>query len=331
MTYTPGIDVSHWQGDIHWGAVKAAGKHFAFIKATDGTSFVDPSFAENWGGAKAAGILRGAYHFFRPLQNARNQAELFLQTVEMTGEDLPPVLDLEIGDNLRSATIIERVETWMQAVEAGTGRKPIIYSGVSFLNDFFSIPGGGPPAWAKDHLLWIANYLGLAATQPNMPRGWDRWAIWQHSASGRVDGISGNVDLNWFNGTLDELFALVEAHPEGGEVQIYTVKGGDSLPSIAESLEIDLVDLLKANPQLLQPGMRLKLPQAGRDAGDSTDSDSDDAGAGGGSPRQVYVVRSGDTLSAIAARFNTTVIAIVQANHIEDPNLIRVGLELVIP
>ncbi len=208
MTYIPGIDVSHWQGTINWEAVKAAGKEFSYIKATDGNSFVDRQFTANWQGAKEAGLLRGAYHFFRPLQDVMSQVDIFTKTVTLEEGDLPPVLDMEVSNNLKNTTIIPRVEAWLEAIEKRTGIKPIIYSGVSFMNYSFTTSPGKPPDWATNYLLWIANYLKLSATRPNLPTGWSKWSFWQYSASGWVNGVAGAVDLDWFNGSLDELQLL---------------------------------------------------------------------------------------------------------------------------
>lgn len=261
MAYIPGIDVSHWQGAINWPAVKAAGKRYVFIKASEGTTYVDTSFTANWRGAKDAGLLRGAYHFFRPLQDAMRQADLFCRTVSLEATDLPPVLDLEVNENLTAAKVIQRTEVWCREVQNRTGRRPILYSGIYFLNTFFQVPSGGPPAWSKDLVLWIANYLGPAATQPYMPKGWSKWTFWQHSASGKVNGISGNVDLDWFNGTPAELLALTaQGSVPGG--QLYTVQPGDTLASIATQFQVSLEKLIQANPQLLHAGMTLNIPSS---------------------------------------------------------------------
>ncbi|MBL0015595.1 MAG: hypothetical protein IPP17_03940 [Bacteroidetes bacterium] len=100
-----GIDVSRYQGKIEWAKVKQAGIRFAFIKATEGTDYVDPYFAVNWDEAKDKGIARGAYHFFRPAQDGKAQAEHFLKQVKWTKGDLPPVLDLEVTDEVTAAAI----------------------------------------------------------------------------------------------------------------------------------------------------------------------------------------------------------------------------------
>ena len=327
-SYVPGIDISRWQGTINWPAVCAAGKRFAFIKSTEGSAWVDPFFAANWKGAKDAGLLRGAYHFFRPLQDAKKQAELFLKTVRLEPGDFDPVLDLEVTDNLRAATIIQRVEIFVTEVEKQTGLKVIIYSGVSFLNDSFTIPAGGPPLWAKDHILWIANYLPDTATQPIMPRGWEKWHFWQHSESGKVSGINGNVDLNWFNGSLEELQALAGKTTAPAGKTFYTVKAGDTWSAIAAQHKISIERLVQTNPHLLPAGAVLNIPQSGESsAGGSTSSSS-----GGAPPTpRTYTVQPGDSLSRIAARFNITLQALFDANGITNPNQIQVGQVLTIP
>lgn len=195
----PGIDVSHWRGTIDWSAVAADGVEFAFVKATEGGDYTDPRFAENWAASKRAGVVRGAYHFFRPQTDAAAQAAHFLRTVQLAPGDLPPVLDVEVTDGRSAESIAAGVRTWLQEVERATGRRPIIYTRASF---WTAQMGGGFGAYP----LWVAHY-GVSA--PNIPAGWSRWTFWQHSDAGRVEGVSGGVDLNWFNGGRAELDAFV--------------------------------------------------------------------------------------------------------------------------
>lgn len=197
----PGIDVSHWQGAIDWDAVAAAGVEFAFIKATEGGDYTDPRFAANWAGAGRVGVLRGAYHFFRPQTDARAQAEHFLRTVPLAPGDLPPVLDVEVTDGRSAQVIAAGVRTWLEEVERATGRRPIVYTRASF---WTAQMGGGFGAYP----LWVAHY-GVSA--PNVPAGWSGWTFWQHSDAGRVDGITGAVDLNWFNGDRAEMQAFASS------------------------------------------------------------------------------------------------------------------------
>ena len=93
-----GIDVSHYQKKIDWGKVAAQDVHFAFIKATEGETYKDSFFCENWASIKAAGIKRGAYHFFRPTLSAEMQATNFIEMTELGNGDIAPVLDVEVAD-----------------------------------------------------------------------------------------------------------------------------------------------------------------------------------------------------------------------------------------
>src|SRR5262245_48071429 len=119
-----GLDVSHFQGTVDWPQVAQAGYGFAFIKATDGITYTDPMFAQNWAGAKAAGLLRGAYHFFEADDDPQQQAENFLKTVSLESGDLPPVLDVEASSTsseVSTATIVANIAVWLQTVEQATG------------------------------------------------------------------------------------------------------------------------------------------------------------------------------------------------------------------
>lgn len=203
-----GIDVSRWQGTIDWNAVAGDDVGFAFIKATEGGDYTDPRFTANWAGARQARVLRGAYHFYRPQTSAAKQAEHFLRTVALAPGDLPPVLDVEVTDGASPDSIARGLRTWLQAVERATGRRPIIYTRASF---WTASVGAALP----EYPLWVAHY-GVSA--PNLPSGWPSWTLWQFSDEGRVAGISGNVDLDWFNGTRAQLetFARTGVAPAPG-------------------------------------------------------------------------------------------------------------------
>jgi lysozyme len=193
-----GIDVSHYQGTVSWQEVRQAGIEFAFAKATDGLTWTDPQFAVNWPQMKAAGILRGAYHFFEPADDAAAQAEVFLQTVQLAAGDLPPALDVETPGS--SATSLwEGVETWLQAVEAATGVQPLLYVDPVFADEYDA------PACLAAYPLWIADY---DVAQPTLPNGWSAWLIWQQSESGVVSGVTGSVDLDVLDGPIAKLLAL---------------------------------------------------------------------------------------------------------------------------
>jgi lysozyme len=200
-TTVKGVDVSVYQGTVNWSQVKSAGVHYAFIRVSDGTGTPDTKFAANWPNAKAAGVVRGVYQYFRPGQDPNAQAKLLADKIDAAGGlqpgDLPPVLDLETADSLSSATVVARAKTWLAAVEASLGIKPIVYT-AAFMSDVIGTNFGG---WT----LWVANY---GATCPTMPSGWTEWKFWQNSDSGSVAGISGGVDTDLFNGAATDLQTL---------------------------------------------------------------------------------------------------------------------------
>ncbi len=215
-----GVDVSHWQGNIDWNAVATDGIVFAFMKATQGDYFVDSEFARNWAGARDAGIIRGAYHFFCPNQNGTDQADLMLETIgTLEPRDLPPVLDVEwvpssncppcCSTGVSCADMITHIGQWVERIESVTGRTPIIYTARSFWENNVC------NASDFNHLtLWIANW---EVTCPDIPSAWSDWVFWQTSDSGRVAGISGDVDTDLFNGDMEALEAFLSSRPTCGD------------------------------------------------------------------------------------------------------------------
>jgi GH25 family lysozyme M1 (1,4-beta-N-acetylmuramidase) len=194
-----GVDVAshqHPNGEaIDWGAVAAWGVDFAYIKATEGDTYVNPYFVEDWQGAGAAGLLRGAYHFARPrlpLWTATYDAQMFLLTTgPFTGvNDLPPVLDLEVSGGLSRADLVAWVEAWMAEITRQTGRWPMLYSAPWFLDDAM-----GGTAELSDHPMWTAEYNELGRPE-RVASGWSSWTIWQFTDSAWIPGIPTAVDLN---------------------------------------------------------------------------------------------------------------------------------------
>lgn len=206
-----GIDVSHHQGVVDWAAVKADGITFAFARVSDGTATLDTQFAANWAGMKAAGVVRGAYQYFRPYVDVPAQAALMIDAMQdLAPGDLPPVLDVENNDGDQNpAAISGAVQTWINLVQAATGRRPIIYTGPYFWRDVVGAPDVTPSP------LWIADYTYGC---PRTPAPWgDGWTFHQDSADGTVAGITGSVDTDWFDGTLAELQALTAADASCGD------------------------------------------------------------------------------------------------------------------
>jgi GH25 family lysozyme M1 (1,4-beta-N-acetylmuramidase) len=203
LAYADGVDVSHWQGSISWSTVKAGGVQFAFMKATESTTYTDTRLAANWAGAKSAGLYRGAYHFARPSTgSAAAQARYFVSKVGSFTEPgvLPPVLDLEASGGLSPSALRSWTQTWLDTVEQLTGRVPVIYVSPSFWEYYLA----NSTAFTR-YPLWIAHY---GVSSPRVPGGWSRWTFWQRTSTGSVAGIAGNVDVNRFSGTTAELASL---------------------------------------------------------------------------------------------------------------------------
>ena len=205
-TTLQGIDVSHFDGTVDWAQVKASGRAFAFVKATEGTGFVDPKFAANWAAMKQHGIVRSAYHFFHANMDPIAEADHFLQVMGplQTG-DLPPTLDLEVTDGQSGAVITTNTIKWLDHVAAATGMTPVLYVSPSFVTSTL----GSPAGLETKALLWIANW---GVTCPDVPAPFTTWPFWQYDSMGTVPGISGssNVDLDVFNGGVAQLTALTK-------------------------------------------------------------------------------------------------------------------------
>ncbi|RVT75904.1 glycoside hydrolase family 25 protein [Flavobacterium sufflavum] len=192
-----GIDVSEYQGEIEWDSVETMDDNFklsfVFIRATVGKDRLDKKFKENWLNAKENKIIRGAYHYYRPNENSLEQAELFIKTVRLQKGDLPPVLDIEkLPENQSIERLKIGLKRWLIAVEEHYKVKPIIYTGERYYDDFLKEE-------FSDYLFWIANYNFYREKMK------EDWLFWQFTEKATVSGIKGNVDVNIFNGDLQQL------------------------------------------------------------------------------------------------------------------------------
>jgi lysozyme len=189
-----GIDVSSYQGKIDWGRVKAMREDevhitFAFIKATEGVVLVDPYFQRNWREAPKAGVICGAYHYFRPRASGKWQAVFFLQNVKTEKGDLPMAVDVEELNGVAPEKMREELKAFLKQVEARTKIRPMIYSGLKFYED--NLQG-----YFDDYTLWIAHYY---QPQLNIAKA-TNWAFWQHSDKAKVNGINHITDFDAFKG-----------------------------------------------------------------------------------------------------------------------------------
>ncbi len=192
-----GIDVSHYQSRVDWAGISALPVHFAFVKATEGTTYTDSLFNLNWTALKQSGIRRGAYHFFRPEAPPGEQARHFARTVQLDNGDLPPVLDVELIGGLPKPELVRRLQIWLDIVESHFSVKPIIYTNLHFYNRNLA-------GHFSEYTLWIARYH---AKEPKLADGAD-WHFWQYGKHGRLTGIKGHVDFNVFRGSLAALDSL---------------------------------------------------------------------------------------------------------------------------
>ncbi len=200
-SYVQGIDVSHWEGDINWSEVYGAGYKFAFVKASEGVGWTDSNFVTNMNNGSDAGLLMGAYHFARPDlgNNAVDEALYFVGVARnyLKGGYLRPALDLEVGSSLGKEALSNWVHTWMNTVKNETGIEPIIYVNSNYANNYLNTS-------VAEYDLWIAHWTYDPSTLPNTGI-WDSWDFWQYSNKGSIPGISGDVDLDLFNGDMDRL------------------------------------------------------------------------------------------------------------------------------
>lgn len=193
--YVQGVDVSWHQGPIDWRALEADDVAFAYIKATEGGDHVDTRFAFNWREADAAGLHRGAYHFFTLCRTGAEQAANFIAVVPREATQLPAAVDMEhMGPCRRGPTmsdIVGEMRIFMDTLEAHYGVRPIIYTTREFHDAHL--------ASLQGERFWIRS-IGVN------PRFRERdWIIWQHHNRGRKRGVSGPIDLNAFRGDLAAL------------------------------------------------------------------------------------------------------------------------------
>ncbi|KAK7451788.1 hypothetical protein VKT23_012467 [Stygiomarasmius scandens] len=193
-----GIDVSHFQGNVNWNTVFNNGIRFVFIKATEGTTFTDPNFSNNYAGATNAGLIRGAYHFAHPdASSGATQANFFLAHGggwSADGITLPGVLDIEYNPSgaecygLSASAMVSWIKDFSTTYHSKTGRFPIIYT----TTDWWTTCTGNSAAFANDNPLWIARYASSIGT---LPAGWSFATFWQYADSGPNPG-----DQDVFNG-----------------------------------------------------------------------------------------------------------------------------------
>lgn len=199
-----GVDVSVYQGEIDWTVLAAQDIDFAYIKATEGSSWVDPQFEANWAGAAGTTLLVGAYHFMSFESSGEKQAAHVIDTVP-DGATLPIVVDLEYYGEFFDAPpsrelVASILDPLLQKLEDHYGTPPMIYATPEAYDRYLA---GAYP----DNPIWIRSIAGT----PEMKDDRD-WTLWQYSNRDRLDGYVGEeeyIDMNVYRGTREELAALV--------------------------------------------------------------------------------------------------------------------------
>ena len=319
MATMNGIDISQWQKGLNLHNVKA---DFVIIKATEGVGFTDPMFKTFIEQAIALGKRIGVYHFARPYAQNFNtpaaEAEWFVRVVQPYIGRVMLVLDWEAERKNDTAW----AKAWLDRVYQLTGVKPVFYSYESCVNSY------NWSAVAKEYDLWVARYRDYVADRNYDMRGagqkpsvkwWDKYIMWQWTSSGRLDGWSGNLDLDVFYG-------------DGHTWDAYIVKNGQEItpPEPEEEIRESLADY--SDEQLAEMvicGEFGNGDERKKKLGDRYSAVQKLVNQKYATAEPLwYVVKSGDTLSAIAHKFGTTYQKIAMDNHINNPNLIYAGQRL---
>lgn len=195
-----GVDVSHWQGEIDWQTLAAQDVSFAFIKATEGSDFVDKRFAANWADARQTGLRTGAYHFFSFDSAGRTQAENFIRTVDSFEGMLPPVIDLEFyGDKAKhppaQADVRRELNELIALLKAHYGMQPVIYATQASYDLYLA-------GAYEDCDVWIRSVF----TRPRISDG-RKWTFWQYADREKLQGYTGEerfIDMNVFCGSRED-------------------------------------------------------------------------------------------------------------------------------
>lgn len=318
-----GIDVSEWQGNIDYSGVASDNIQVVYIKASEGSQYKDSQFEANYANAKARGLKVGFYHYVTATttDQAVQQANFFVSVIAGKEPDCKLAMDFEQFGDLSVAQINNIALTFIQTVEQVSGQKAIVYSDLYNTQAVFNSSLAPYP-------LWVAEYGALTPGNSNV---WPAWVGFQYSDTGEISGISGNVDLDKFTdgvlvanqGPIQKVNPPPSLNP-GENISYYTVKSGDTLSAIAGNYHTTVSCIVSlnniSNSNIIYVGQTLKIYTIQKPAPKISSKPVQKAAA--------YIVVNGDTLSGIAARFNTTVASLAALNNIQNPNLIYVGQTL---
>lgn len=191
-----GVDISRWQDEVDFYKLRTKtidgdtlAFKFAFIKATEGILLEDPMFEDNWENAKDAKIVRGAYHYYIPSYDPKKQARNFITSVKLERGDMPPVVDVEEIGKRKKSELVKNLKIFIAEIEKKYGVKPIIYSNISFIEDYLADD-------FSNYKFWIAHYY----EEELVVESSIKWLFWQHTDKAFVFGSNQLIDANVFNG-----------------------------------------------------------------------------------------------------------------------------------
>lgn len=322
-----GFDISKWNGDVDLDKAKATGKSFVLIRSSYGNVYEftdqrDSKFLINVEKAKKAGLDFGVYHYSYATTVSGMQAEAkgFVNLLDKI-KPIPYFVALDIEErtqyNLSRNQLEKIIKAFIDVVE-NAGYFCALYSYESFLSKLSS-------EFRNKYTIWCANI----SNTPSIPCG-----VHQYSFKGSINGIVGDVDLNktsidysyiikhaGLNGySKDSTIAAppISKPVEKTESVTYVVKSGDTLSKIADKYDVSINQIISnndiANPNLIYVGQKIVITKSAEEKDEDV----------------IYVVKSGDTLSKIAERYNTTVKKLVADNDIDNPNRIYVGQKITI-
>lgn len=323
------IDISHWQGNVNFANVKNAGYQGVIIKAggSDAGFYKDSNFEAYYNGAKNAGLCVGSYYFVGAgcvsTNDGKADGERFANLIKGKQFDLPVYMDVEAPPAGKKAGVTDAIIGFCSVMESKGYYVGVYASDISGFCDRIDYNR------IKDrYTLWVARY----GSKPTYVKKYD---MWQYSSTGRVSGISGNVDLDecykdfpsiikkgGFNGYGKNTPVTPTPQPAPAPqptTTTYTVQKGDTLSGIASRFGTTYQELARINgiadPNKIYPGEVLKI--------NGTSSKPS-------SSAKTYTVKAGDTLSGIAKKFGTTYQKIAKDNGIKDPNKIYPNQKLII-
>ena len=296
-----GIDISSWEGNVNFSGVRSDGIDIVYIKATEGTGYINPYMNSTYNNARNNDLKIGFYHFFRANVDAREQARYFVENIGDKTSDCRLALDIETTEGYDAVTLTDMCVDFLEEVKSLSGKEVVVYTYSNFAQTSLT-------SRLSSYPLWIAAY---GVDTPSSNSIWDRWIGFQYSDTGRVSGVNGNCDLDVFT---EEIFLSLDVSSTGdqnssGEEIIYTVKSGDTLSGIAHLYGTTWQNLAEINhlsdPNLIYPGEKIVINHK--------------------SYEDIYIVKPGDTLSGIAQLYGTTWQHLAEINHLSNPNLIYPG------